>query len=328
MRLKQRARSAVNLFTKQTEPDSKYEAYGCIDPDDSHKQQNAPGWLSFTVLLMTPLGDHKMQSVCLPDTEKTNIVFVSTNTDIDCNDKSKVSQEIRDRTKKYFEKSGLGQKIQERLGIDIFEDYKEETVKTPPQQEPAPKKTSHKPKQNKDNDEVSDLQRQIQELQSKLTKAVRKSSSSMRFKQKETENKDDKEEKEQKDSEETESKDKEDKDKDQDKEKEKEKDKEDVHESVPEPSETPKKAPTPAAAPSSESVLEMQTKMMMQMQKQFQQHDELMQNEIKLLKEEVNTMKNKKDDETLMEHYKKKSSQNKDLSKSIASLLTDKIKRK
>ena len=31
MRLKQRARSAVNLYTKLNEPDSKYEAYGCIE---------------------------------------------------------------------------------------------------------------------------------------------------------------------------------------------------------------------------------------------------------------------------------------------------------
>jgi hypothetical protein len=60
MRLKQRARSAVNLYVKQSEPDSKYEAYGCIDPDDTHKVSATLGWLSFTVLLMTPLGEHKM----------------------------------------------------------------------------------------------------------------------------------------------------------------------------------------------------------------------------------------------------------------------------
>ena len=60
MRNKQRARSAVNLFTKQTQPDSKYEAYGCIDPDDDDhlKQLNVHvhNWLHYTVLLMAPLG--------------------------------------------------------------------------------------------------------------------------------------------------------------------------------------------------------------------------------------------------------------------------------
>lgn len=33
-----------------------------------------------------------------------------------------------------------------------------------------------------------------------------------------------------------------------------------------------------------------------------------MQNEIKLLKDEVDTMKNKKEDESLMQHYKKRNS--------------------
>lgn len=107
MRLKQRARSAVNLYTRLNEPDSKYEAYGCVDQDD-HKVTLVPGWLSLTVLLMTPMGDHKMQTVCLPQQEKGNIVFVAPSQDIDCSDKAKVAAEIRDRTKKYFEKSGLG----------------------------------------------------------------------------------------------------------------------------------------------------------------------------------------------------------------------------
>ncbi len=62
----------------------------------------------YTVLMMTPLGDHKMQAVCLPNDEKQNIVFVSANEVIDCADKAKVAKEIKDRTKKYFQKSGLG----------------------------------------------------------------------------------------------------------------------------------------------------------------------------------------------------------------------------
>lgn len=45
------------------------------------------------------------------------------------------------------------------------------------------------------------------------------------------------------------------------------------------------------------------------MQKSFQQHDDLMQNEIKLLKDEVDSMKNKKEDDSLMQRYKKRSSE-------------------
>ena len=77
-----------------------------------------------------------MQSVCIPESEKQSIVFVSQSTEINCNEKAKVAQEIRERTKKYFEKSGLGSKIKERLGINIFEDFLDDEsptdVETPP----------------------------------------------------------------------------------------------------------------------------------------------------------------------------------------------------
>jgi len=59
---------------------------------------------------MTPDGEHKMLKSCLPYDERNNIVFVG-ETDIKCQDKVKVAKEIKERTKNYFEKSGLGSKI-------------------------------------------------------------------------------------------------------------------------------------------------------------------------------------------------------------------------
>ena len=124
MRNKQRARSGANLYTKQIENDNRYEAYGCVDNEQDENGVAPQGWLQFTVLLMTPEGEHKMLKCCIPEDERNSIVFVG-EVAIRCQDKVKVAKEVRDRTKNYFERSGLGAKIQERLGINIFEDYSE-----------------------------------------------------------------------------------------------------------------------------------------------------------------------------------------------------------